>query len=101
MQFIGGNGLLDGFHGGSDDRVQAFLVDWALDGDMRKSLVCNTRRADGRVELGIGRHLSDWTNALCKTTNDDLSEELGEPSVVRPVDGIEPTYQSEENLDRR
>lgn len=63
--------------------MQAFLVDWALDRDMGKSLIGKTRRADGRVEFGIGRHLSDGTHALCKTTHDDLSEELGRMSVIR------------------
>ena len=43
LQLICGNGLFDGFDGGSDDGMQTFLVNRALNSDMRKGSVCKTR----------------------------------------------------------
>lgn len=56
--------------------MQTLLVHWALDGHMRKSTIGQTWRADSRVEFRIGRHLSNRTDALRKTSYDDLGEKL-------------------------
>ena len=81
LQFIGRNGLFDGFNGWCDDRAQTFLINRTLDGDVRKVLASDSGRSTSRVELGVDVHLSDWTKQLRQTSNDDLSEEESEEDL--------------------
>ena len=81
LELVRRDGLLDRLDRGSDDRVQTLFVHWALDSDVRKSAVGETGRANSRVEFGVGRHLSDRTDTLCNTANNDLCEELNHASV--------------------
>ena len=81
LKLVGGDGLFDGFDRGGNDRVQTFLVDRALDSDMRKDSISKARRRLGGVVSGVGLHLSYRADNLRNATDDDLSEELGEDTA--------------------
>lgn len=76
LKFVCRNRLFDGPHCRHNDGLQPFLVDGTLNRDMRKSSVLKTRRAVCGEELGVLGHLANGTNALCETTDNDLSKKL-------------------------
>lgn len=81
LHLIGGNTLLDGADGGKDDSLQAFLVDRALNGDVRQLSAIQSWGCLGGEELGVAVELGDRSKDLCKTSDNDLSEEQSEEDL--------------------
>ena len=51
LEFVGRDGLLDGFDGGRNNGMKTFLVDGTLDRDVREDLVGQSRGFDGGIIL--------------------------------------------------
>ena len=76
LKFVSANGSLDGLYSWRNNGNETFLVDGALDSDVREIAALESLRKHSRVKLGVEAHLTDWSNALSNAADNDLSEEL-------------------------
>ena len=79
LELIGGNSLLNRLHRRGNDSGQTFLVHRTLDGDVRQYTILQSWRTSRGIILRVHMHLTNRTDALGDTSNNDLSKELAYP----------------------
>lgn len=74
LEFVRGNGFLDGHDGRQDDFAQALFVHRALDSDVWQ-IVSESGNGVGAVVFRVSRHLLNWSDQFGAVDEDDVKEE--------------------------